>query len=333
MTQINLIKVQKKIKQINKSRTSVNKSLSQYFFKKKNNSLSHNNNKRIKKDKDIYDFEKLIKSFIGKDNKYKRKSNINKKNFFKMTSSQTIKKEIYFNYSDNINNRDKSTENNQLSQDSTALTLRNRDNNKSVNLKTKSIFQRNKASKNKHPKKEVNIFYKKLFQNSSRSYFDNSISLQNEVNKSNIIYPVKNIYLRKFLVNNNKNNNESILSESYKKFSNNRKDLRCKFIKLKDFLKYDDETKYSFTKKSVKIFKPTKSFEYQKELYIFAKNNNENIWEKGEDLSAQIKAKQIKEAVMYKLKKMKNKSLNILKKGDSLKKLIYYGELYNNISI
>ena len=317
----------------NKSRTSVNKSLSQYFFKKENNSLSHNNNKRIKKDKDIYDVEKLIKSFIGKDNKYKMKSNINKKNFFKMTSSQTIKKEIYFNYSDNINNRDKSTENNQLSQDSTALTLRNRDNNKSVNLKTKSLFRRDKSSKNKYPKKEVNIFYKKLFQNSSKNYLGNSISLKNEVNKKNVRYTVDNIHLRKILVNNNKSNNESILSESFKKFVNNEKDLKCKYMKLKDFLKYDDETKYSFTKKSVKIFKPTKSFEYHNELYIFAKNNNENIWENGEDLSAQIKAKEIKEAVMYKLNKMNNKSLNRLKKSYSLKKMIYCGDIYNDISV
>ena len=64
----------------NKSGTSVNKSLSQYFFKKKNNSLSHNN-KRIKKDTDIYDFEKLIKGFERKDNNYKKKSIINKKKF------------------------------------------------------------------------------------------------------------------------------------------------------------------------------------------------------------------------------------------------------------
>ena len=104
-------------------------------------------------------------------------------------------------------------------------------------------------------------------------------------------------------------------------------------MKLKDFLKYDDETKYSFTKKSVKIFKPTKSFEYQKEPYIFAKNNNKNIWEKGEDLSAQIEAKHIKESVMYKLNKMNNKSLNRLKKSYSLKKMIYCGDIYNDISV
>ena len=316
-----------------KSRTIVNKSFSKYFFKKKNNIFSnHNNDKRIKNDADIYDVEKLIKSIKGKDNKYKKKSLLNKKVIFdEMTSSQP-KKKLIFNYINN-NNRDKSTEKNRLSQDSTTLTLRKRGNNKSVNLKTKSLFRRDKSSKNKYPKKEVNIFYKKLFRNSSKNYLGNSISLKNEVNKKNVRYTVDNIHLRKILVNNNKSNNESILSESFKKFVNNEKDLKCKYMKLKDFLKYDDETKYSFTKKSVKIFKPTKSFEYHNELYIFAKNNNENIWENGEDLSAQIKAKEIKEAVMYKLNKMNNKNVNRLKKSYSLKKMIYCGDIYNDISV
>ena len=310
----------------------INKSFSKYFFRKKNNPVSnHNNDRRIKNDVDIFDLEKLIKIIDRKDKKLKENNTAfnNKTNFEKTIFAQKMNKKVIFNYSSIINN-EKSIDKNQISQNSTTLSLLNRDNMKSSNFKKRSVIAPNKLSKKIHSPKFVNMHYKKLFHNSSEKNLENSISIIQEKGKKYDQLPVKNNYLRKMLFN-NESKNENQMTRSFNKFGNNEtnlQNLKCNYISLRDFLKFDNETKYSYTKKSVKILKPAKSFEYKNEFYIFTKKQNENVWEKGADVSSQIQGEDIKKRVLTKLKLLNRKSLNSMRKKYTLRKMANFGDVY-----
>ena len=326
-----------------RSKTIVNKSFSKYILKKKNNSINnHNENKRIKNDVDIFDIEKLIKGFKGKDKKNLKNSIINKKRYFdRVILSQKIKKKLFFNASGNNNNKNVSKEKNHLSQNSTTLTIRNRESNKSNKLKKGNLVNKGIIYKNNFSKENNNMYSKKLIQNSSEYNSESSVSFR-RANKKNNHIQFKNNYLRKILFNNCENNSESLISESFKKKPKNilnestkffyPKNLSFKFITLKDFLKFDNETNYSLSKKASKILNPAKSFEFHNDIYIFSQKINENIWERGEDISAQIKAEEIKDSVFKKLKMLNNKNRNSLKKCNTFRKFVNYGDVYFNDS-
>jgi hypothetical protein len=326
-----------------RSKTIVNKSFSKYILKKKNNSINnHNENKRIKNDIDIFDIEKLIKGFKGKDKKNLKNSIINKKRYFdRVILSQKIKKKLFFNASGNNNNKNVSKEKNHLSQNSTTLTIRNRESNKSNKLKKGNLVNKGIIYKNNFSKENNNMYSKKLIQNSSEYNSESSVSFR-RANKKNNQIQFKNNYLRKILFNNCENNSESLISESFKKKPKNilnestkffyPKNLSFKFITLKDFLKFDNETNYSLSKKASKILNPAKSFEFHNDIYIFSQKINENIWERGEDISAQIKAEEIKDSVFKKLKMLNNKNRNSFKKCNTFRKFVNYGDVYFNDS-
>ena len=328
----------------NKSKTIVNKSFSKYILNKKNNLLNnHNENKRIKNDADIFDVEKLIKGFKGKNKKVLKKGIIKKKYIDRVILSQKIKKKLFFNLSNNKNNnnKDKSNEKNHLSLNSTTLTIRNRENNNAIKLRKGNLVHKKIIPKSIFSKQNNNIHPKKITQNSSENNLESSVSFK-ITNKENNLLQFKNNYLRKILFNNNENNSESLLSETSKKIQKNilnestkffyPKNLSFKFINLKDFLKFDNETKYSLSKKAIKILKPAKSFEFHNDVYIFSQKINENVWERGEDISAQIKAEEVKDYVYKKLKVLNNKNKNSFKKCNTFRKMANYGDLYFNDS-
>lgn len=332
-------KINKSSKEEIKSKSkAINESFSKYIFKKKKySSNNHNINRRIKNEVDIYDVEKLIKAFEGKIERIKTKQTkqiINKKDSSeKIIFSEKVKKKISFNIS-NINNNDKSTDKNYISQNSTTLSLRNRGNiNKSFKLKKNRYFLINKISKKINSKKIFNMHYKKLY-NTSIKNSENSFSFIKEEKKEKNMFQLKNSFLRKFLFNNAENNSQSRIIESYKKLRindlNKPKKINYKFLKLKDFLKDAKATQYNQSKKPVKVFRSAKSFEYLNDLCVFVKSKNENIWEKGEDISTQIKCKELNQRLLMKLKMMNSKSLSNLKKCDSFRKMINYGDIYYN---
>ena len=329
-----------------KSKTNINnKSFSKSIFNKKNNYINnHKNIRRKKNDMEIFEIEKLIKRFD-----IKKKKIINKEKFDKNNSSQKIKRKLLFNKIkiDN-NNKDKLSEKIHLSQNSTNLTIKKRDQNKSIKadsntLISSSRFDNSNSSNKKilikdyffmkNNKAKMNI--KKLYENNSRYNLDNS-SL-NEISKKNNPYLIKNNYLRKIFFNSEENNNKSQESEYIKNNFNIKdqklffpKQYQCKLIQLKDFLKLEKEIKFNIPKSSIKLAKPVKSFEYQNDIYIFSKKLNENVWERGEDINTQIKNEEISKKTFRHLKKINTKSLNCLKKCNTFKKIIGYGDLYNN---
>ena len=312
-----------------KSQTIINKPLSKYFFEKKNNAINNQKeNKRIENDSDIFDVEKLIKEFKIKNKQIIKNQFLNKKNKFnKKIFSQKIKKKLLYNYSD-INNRDTSYEKNSLSQNSITSLINFKENKK--DSKFGYIFK-NKLTK--HILQNNNINYKKSLNSSDNNNLESSISFENRFIKKTL----KNSYLRKKIIFNNKDeNSESQILENFKysiikntkNNNNNSKERKFKFINLRDILKMEDKTKNNSSKRPVKLINTLRSFNYQNELPIFRKRRNENIWEKGEDLSAQIKAEEVKEKVYKKMKAMNNKTINNLKKCYTFRKMVDYGEIY-----
>ena len=93
-------KFNKSSKENNKNSKSriINKSFSKIIFNKKNNLFyNHNDFKRIKNDVDIFDIEKLIKNFVIKDLKIKKKIFNQEKNNDDKIICHKIKKKLVFN--------------------------------------------------------------------------------------------------------------------------------------------------------------------------------------------------------------------------------------------
>ena len=318
-----------------KSKSIVNKSISKYIFQKNNNTLNNGKeNKRIKNDFDIFDVEKLIKGFKIKYRQIRNKQFINykKKNINKIKFSQKTKKKLFFNNSD-INNKDTLNEKYSLSQKSITLSIKSKENEKPLK---NGIIIKNKLTKHILQKNNVKINYKKI-QNSYNNNLEKSISFDNRFNNNYSQRSIKYSYLRnnKFFNNRDENSESKILeslkysmNKDTKSNNNNSKEKKFKLISLKSFLKFDDKTKYSSSNKPVKLLNTIKSFNFQNELPIFRKRRNENIWEKGEDISAQIKAVEVKEKVYKKIKEMNSKTVNNLKKCYTFRKMVDYGDIY-----
>ena len=185
-------------------------------------------------------------------------------------------------------------------------------------------------------KNNVKINYKKI-QNSFNNNLEKSISFDNRFNNNYSQRSIKYSYLRnnKFFNNRDENSESKILeslkysmNKDTKSNNNNSKEKKFKLISLKSFLKFDDKTKYGSSNKPVKLLNTIKSFNFQNELPIFRKRRNENIWEKGEDISAQIKAVEVKEKVYKKIKEMNSKTVNNLKKCYTFRQMVDYGDIY-----
>ena len=303
-----------------KSKSKILNKTSPKFFKKEYEYAQNKNDiRRVQNDIDTIDIEKLVKKF---EKKYKKKVKFNdNNNSDKMDiSSQIIKKKLFFNtgnHKDNEVSKDKSDEKIHLSQNSTTLSLIKRDKNNKIlepyNYIPKRIFSNKKKifSNTILPKKN-NINKKTIF---------HLYSLNNEINK--------NSNLNSYISNSNLFNSEYQHSNSFNMINNSNQN-KLKLIKLKDFIRIYNKTKYSKAIKKIKILKFKKDFEYQPECYIFKKKNNENIWEKGEDLNSIIRSNGMKKLIEFKLKTMKNRSINQFKKCDTLKKMTKFGDIYFN---
>ena len=283
-----------------KSKTVNNISFSKIIFRKKNNSINYNqdNFKRVQNDIDTCDVEQLIKIILKRGQKSKKKD---------LIKSNKIKVKFHFNSSNN--NVEKSYEKNQISQNSTTLSAINREgnlthrtnmiNNSPLNYITelKNLF-RNKLLVNKLNLKKYNINNNdiKVNQNSFQNKAENSLPI---------------------------NNFETKYEQYNAKFNNFKK-----ILTLKEFFKLYKCKNNSFIQNKMKLYKPKKAVEYQNDMYIFTKNKNRNIWEKGEDIICQRKANDIKEKVLNKLKLLKSKRLNCHNKCYTFRKLVQNGDIY-----
>ena len=282
-----------------KSKT-VNISFSKIVFRKKNNTINinHDNIRRIQNDIDTCDVEKLIKIIMKRGQKSKKKD---------LIKSQKIKVKFHFNSSNN--NVDKSYEKNQISQNSTTLSAINREgnlsyrtnliNNSPLNYVTRlKNFVRSKLFFNRLNLKKYNINNSeiKLNQNSFQNNVDNSFPINN-FDKNDDQYNFKYNHFRKILT-------------------------------LKEFFKLSKNKNSNIIEDKMKLYKPKKAVEYQNDIYIFTKNINRNVWEKGEDIICQRKANDFKEKVLNKLKLLQSKRLNRHNKCYTFRKLVKYGDIY-----
>lgn len=282
-----------------KSKT-VNISFSKIVFRKKNNTINinHDNIRRIQNDIDTCDVEKLIKIIMKRGQKSKKKD---------LIKSQKIKVKFHFNSSNN--KVDKSYEKNQISQNSTTLSAINREgnlsyrtnliNNSPLNYVTRlKNFVRSKLFFNRLNLKKYNINNSeiKLNQNSFQNNVDNSFPINN-FDKNDDQYNFKYNHFRKILT-------------------------------LKEFFKLSKNKNSNFIEDKMKLYKPKKAVEYQNDIYIFTKNINRNVWEKGEDIICQRKANDFKEKVLNKLKLLQSKRLNRHNKCYTFRKLVKYGDIY-----
>ena len=275
-----------------KSKTINNISVSKIIFRRKKNNTINNNQddfKRIKNDINTNDIEKLIKKLVKGGQKLKKNNSIN---------SHIKKTKFHFNSSNN--NIERSFEKNQLSQNSTTLTAMNRENNLShrTNLINNSASVSDIKNFFKNKLFIINLdIKKKIYKNNNKKLFKNSFGY----NLRNTIF--------------NENNSES--------------NSKIKLLSLKQFLKLENKSNHNLNKKRpIKIYKPKRGFEYQNDMYIFTKDLNKNVWEKGEDINCQTKAQDIRAKIMKKIKSMKSKNLVHLNKCYTFRKLVKYGEIY-----
>ena len=298
-----------------KSKTINNISVSKIIFRRKKNNTINNNQddfKRIKNDINTNDIEKLIKKLVKGGQKLKKNNSIN---------SHIKKTKFHFNSSNN--NIERSFEKNQLSQNSTTLTAMNRENNLShrTNLINNSASVSDIKNFFKNKLFIINLdIKKKIYKNNNKKLFKNSFgyNLRNNSPKSIRIknygqYSIQNNHLRNTIFN--ENNSES--------------NSKIKLLSLKQFLKLENKSNHNLNKKRpIKIYKPKRGFEYQNDMYIFTKDLNKNVWEKGEDINCQTKAQDIRAKIMKKIKSMKSKNLVHLNKCYTFRKLVKYGEIY-----
>ena len=298
-----------------KSKTINNISVSKIIFRRKKNNTINNNQddfKRIKNDINTNDIEKLIKKLVKGGQKLKKNNSIN---------SHIKKTKFHFNSSNN--NIERSFEKNQLSQNSTTLTAMNRENNLShrTNLINNSASVSDIKNFFKNKLFIINLdIKKKIYKNNNKKLFKNSFgyNLRNNSPKSFRIknygqYSIQNNHLRNTIFN--ENNSES--------------NSKIKLLSLKQFLKLENKSNHNLNKKRpIKIYKPKRGFEYQNDMYIFTKDLNKNVWEKGEDINCQTKAQDIRAKIMKKIKSMKSKNLVHLNKCYTFRKLVKYGEIY-----
>ena len=176
-------------------------------------------------------------------------------------------------------------------------------------------------------KSQNNIKYKKL--DIKRKYIKEIKKKIDNYNKSNKELDSSNKIIKenKYIF---KKTNEFLLNKKYHKI------IKNKYTKLKDFLKIKLDKKYSKinSKNEIKNYNSfSKGFEFIPEIF-FLKNKNINVWESGEDITAQKQCEDFTKHIMNNIKKNILRNKKTLKNSSTFKQIIKYGNIYeNNFSI